>query len=81
MYLAFVDVAFTLIKPDVLDIMFDVVSFIPGLRVAANIGATVKNTADGSNTLAAGVLAVVCIKFIDEGEKIEIGSRIKILLK
>ena len=70
MYLAFVDVAFTLIKPDVLDIMFDVVSFIPGLRVAANIGATVKNTADGSNTLAAGVLAVVCIKFIDEGEKI-----------
>ncbi len=70
MYLAFVDVAFTLIKPDALDIMFDVVSFIPGLRISANVGATITNTAEGSNTLAAGILAIVCIKFIDEGEKI-----------
>ena len=70
MYLAFVDVAFTLIKPDALDIMFDVVSFIPGLNIAANVASTVKNTATASNTLAAGILAIVCIQFISEGEKI-----------
>lgn len=71
MYLAFVDVAFTLIQPSKLDMMFDFASFIPGVGILASAASAATNTfKDGSNTLAAGILAIVCIQFISEGEKI-----------
>lgn len=70
MYLAFVNVAISLIEPSALETMFNLVSFVPGLNVLATAGNAIVNTVNGSNTLAAGILAVVCINFVDDGEKI-----------
>lgn len=70
MYLAFVNVAISLIEPSALETMFNIVSFIPGLSIIATAGNAVANTVNGTNTLAAGILACVCISFVDDGEKI-----------
>jgi hypothetical protein len=70
MYLVFVDTAISLIEPSLLDSMFNVVSFVPGLDVVAAAGEAGAEALSGSNTMAAGILAVICLKFVDDGEKI-----------
>lgn len=70
MYLAFANVAFSLIQANVMDGIFAVISFIPGGTIIANVANVIEDTASGNNTLAAGVLALICLKFIDDGEQI-----------
>lgn len=70
MYLAFANVAFRLIQPDVMDGLFAVISFLPGGTIIANAANVITDSASGTNTLAAGVLAIICLKFVDDGEQI-----------
>ena len=56
MYLAFVNIAISLIEVSSLDSMFGNLTFVTSVT--------------GTNTLAAGILAIVCIQFVNDGEKI-----------
>lgn len=70
MYLAFVNVVFSLISPDAIGTMFNAISFIPGADIAAAGGSALADGLQNTNTLATGVLAVICIQFVNDGEKI-----------
>ncbi len=56
MYLAFVNIAISLIDTASLDTMFGNINFVTSVV--------------GTNTLAAGLLAIICIQFVNDGEKI-----------
>lgn len=56
MYLAFVNIAISLIDTASLDTMFGNLNFMTSVV--------------GTNTLAAGLLAIICIQFVNDGEKI-----------